>query len=169
MSLPLRHSCSPAKWLAMAELKHQHLMTLTLTVDFAGMLMIGKAPDGLRRIAPVTGGHFSGKRLNGIVLGGSDWVINRADGVMVIDVRLTLQADVGPVIYLTYQGRFLAPPDAMARFAKGAPLDPSDYSLAISAKFECGDDRFDWLNNVIAVGTGEQTRTGPVYTLFEIG
>lgn len=154
----------------MTDLQHRHLTTLTLTVDFAGMVNIGPTPAGLRRIAPVTGGAFAGERLNGEVLpGGNDWVINRADGVMVIDVRLTLQTDDGAMIYLSYQGRFLAAPDAMERFAKGAPLDPSEYSLAMVAKFECGDPRYDWLNNVIAVGTGERTQTGPIYTIFEIG
>lgn len=151
-------------------LQHQHLITITLTVDFAGMVSIGQTPAGLRRIAPVTGGHFIGERLNGKVLpGGNDWVVNREDGVMVIDVRLTLQTDDGALVYLNYQGRFLAAPEAMARFAKGALLNPDEYSLAIVAKFECGDTRYNWLNNVIAVGTGEQTAAGPVYSIFEIG
>lgn len=154
----------------MTELRHRHLATLALTVDFGGMVSIGKTPAGLRRIAPVTGGIFTGERLNGTVLpGGKDWVVNRADGVMVIDVRLTLKTDDGALIYLNYQGRFLAEPEVMARFAKGALLDPSEYSLATVAKFECGEDRYAWLNNVIAVGTGEQTATGPVYSIFEIG
>jgi hypothetical protein len=48
-------------------------------------------------------------------------------------------------------------------------LDSSEYSLAISAKFECGDARYSWLNNVVAVGTGERTATGPIYSIFEIG
>ncbi len=153
----------------MTDLKHAHLTTLTLTVDFAAMTSIGKTPAGLRRIAPVTGGSFAGARLSGIVLPGADWVINRPDGVMMIDVRLTLQTDDGALVYLSYQGRFLAAPDAMARFAKGAVLEPSEYSLAMVARFECGDDRYQWLNNVIAVGTGEQTVAGPVYSIFEIG
>jgi hypothetical protein len=153
----------------MTDLKHQHLITLSLDVDFAAMQMIGNTPAGLRRIAPVVGGTFTGARLNGSVLPGADWVINRPDRVMVIDVRLTLKTDDGALIYLTYQGRFLAAAEAMARFAKGALLEASEYSLAIVAKFECGDDRYSWLNNVIATGTGEQTRTGPVYTIFEIG
>ena len=155
---------------AMTELKHRPLMTMTLTVDFAGMVNIGQTPAGLRRIAPVTGGTFVGERLNGEVLpGGNDWVLNRADGVMVIDVRLTLQADDGALIYLSYQGRFLAAPDAMDRFAKGIPLDPSEYSLAMAAKFECGEPRYDWLNNIVAVGTGERTASGPIYSIFEVG
>lgn len=151
-------------------LKHRHLTTMTLEVGFAAMLTIGKTPGGLRRIAPVNGGTFTGDRLVGRVLpGGADWVINRADGAMIVDVRLTLQTDDGALVYLTYQGRFLAAPDVMARFNKGALLAPADYSLAIVARFECGDERYAWLNNVVAVGTGEQTRTGPIYTIWEIG
>lgn len=65
--------------------------------------------------------------------------------------------------------RFLAAPEAMARFASGKLLDPSEYSLAIVAKFECGDGRYRWLNDLIAVSTGTQTSTGPVYEIFEIG
>ncbi|WP_373474728.1 DUF3237 domain-containing protein [Sphingorhabdus sp.] len=153
----------------MTALAHHHLMTLTLSVDFAAMVSIGHTPGGLRRIAPVTGGDFTGERLSGTVLPGADWVINRPDGVMVIDVRLTLETDDGAMIYLTYQGRFLAAPDAMARFAKGELLDQGEYSLAMVARFECGDDRYAWLNNVVAVGTGEQTAAGPVYSIYEIG
>ena len=153
----------------MADLKHTHLLTMQLTVDYAGIKTIGKTPAGLRRIAPVTGGTFSGERLSGTVQGGADWVINRPDGVMVIDVRLTLEADDGALIYLTYQGRFLAEPDAMRRFGKGEQLEPHEFSLAMIAKFECGDERYAWLNNAVVVGTGEQTPTGPIYTLFEVG
>ena len=153
----------------MKQLAYKHLTTLTLDVDFAAMQEIGRTPMGLRRIAPVTGGHFAGDRLTGKVLPGADWVINRPDGVMVIDVRLILETTDGAAIYLTYQGRFLAEPDAMARFAKGALLSSSEYSFAITAKFECGDPRYAWLNNVIAVGTGEQTLTGPIYEIYDIG
>jgi hypothetical protein len=48
-------------------------------------------------------------------------------------------------------------------------LEGHEYSLAMVAKFECGDERYAWLNNVVAVGTGEQTATGPVYSIFEVG
>ena len=153
----------------MADLKHTHLLTMQLTVDYAGIKSIGKTPGGLRRIAPVTGGTFSGERLRGTVQGGADWVINRPDGVMVIDVRLTLETADGALIYLTYQGRFLAEPEAMRRFGKGELLAPHEFSLAIIARLECGDERYAWLNNAIVVGTGEQTPTGPIYTLFEVG
>lgn len=154
----------------MTALVHRPLMELSLTVDFAGTQMIGQTPGGLRRIAPVTGGRFSGERINGIVLpGGADWLLNRSDGVMVIDVRLPLQTDDGALIYLTYQGRFLAEPAAMQRFAKGELLDPADYSLAVVARMESGAESLAWLNNAIIVGTGLQTRAGPIYSFFTVG
>jgi Protein of unknown function (DUF3237) len=153
----------------METLPHKHLTTLRLDVAFDAMTSIGKTPAGHRLIAPVTGGTFEGSRLRGAVVGGADWVINRADGVMNIDVRLTLRTHDGANAYLTYQGRLLAGEEATARFRKGELLDPSEYSLVIVARFECGDERYKWVNNVIAAGTGEQTRTGPIYTLHEIG
>ena len=153
----------------MTDLKHQHLTTLTLSVDFASTLGIGATPAGNRRIAPVAGGTFAGERLSGIVRPGADWALFRPDGVLVIDVRLTLETNDQALIYLQYAGRFVSSPEGMARFSKGVLLDPADYSLAITAKFECGDPRYTWLNNVIAVGTGEQTAAGPIFTIIEVG
>ena len=57
----------------------------------------------------------------------------------------------------------------MRRFGQGASLAPQEYSLAMIAKFECGDDRYAWLNNAVVVGTGEKTAAGPIDTLFEVG
>lgn len=153
----------------MKTLPHDHLMTLSLEVGFADMVTIGATPAGLRRIAPVTGGSFAGARLAGTVVGGADWVVNRADAVMVIDVRLTLRTDAGVPLYLTYGGRFLAPPETMARFARGARLDPEEYSLAITARLECGDPRHAWVNDAVIVGTGTQTGSGVTYELFTVG
>ena len=145
----------------------QHLTTLTLDVDFRGIQRIGAVPVGQRGVAHVTGGRFEGTRLNGTVLGGHDWFVNRPDGIMTIDVRLTMQTADAALIYLTYQGRFLAEPAVMARFAKGEMLEASEYSLAMIARFECGHADYRWLNDVVAVGQGTQTRTGPIYRIFQ--
>jgi hypothetical protein len=153
----------------MESLPHRHLTTLILDVDFAAVVPIGATPGGHRGIAPVVGGRFEGERLRGTALPGHDWFVTRADGVLVIDVRITLKTDDGATIYLNYQGRMIAAADAMARFRNGEQLAPSDYSLTIIAKFECGDSRYAWLNDAVVVGVGEQTPTGPVYTLFEMG
>lgn len=78
----------------MHTLNPTHLLTMTLDVVFASILDVGQTAAGRRRIAPVSGGVFEGERLKGVVLpGGADWVINRSDGVMLIDVRLSLLTD----------------------------------------------------------------------------
>ncbi len=152
----------------MDSLALEHLTTLTLDVDFRGIRRIGAVPVGQRGVATVTGGRFEGERLSGTVLGGHDWFVNRPDGVMTIDVRLTLETMDRALIYLAYQGRFLAEPAVMARFARGELLDPSEYSLATTARFECGHAGYAWLNDTIALAVGEQTRTGPIYRIYRL-
>lgn len=151
-------------------LPHRHLFTLKLDVDAASASQIGKTPDGRRSIAPIAGGSFEGERLKGLVLqGGADWVRFQSDGVMRIDVRLTLRTDDGALIYLAYEGRFIGGPDAMVKLAKGLTLDPGTYSLVTIARLECGSDRYAWLNTVIAVGIGQQSGFNPVYDFFGVG
>ncbi len=153
----------------MERLPYRHLTTLSLAVDFGGVVPIGATRAGHRGIASVTGGRFEGERLNGTVVGGHDWVVTRADGTMALDVRLTLTTDDGATIYLAYTGSFLGSAEMLKRFRRGDVLSPGEYRLRTLATFECGDDRYRWLEDAIVVGIGEQTRGGPVYHLFEVG
>lgn len=152
----------------MRQLASRHLMTLTLEVDYPNMVEIGAVPAGRRRIAPVPRGTFAGERLRGEVLGGADWLVNRADGIMLLDVRLSLRTDDGAAIYLSYTGSYVAAPEVMARLARGEPTAPDEYRLRTVAKFEAGAEAYAWLNDLIVVGAGTRERTGPVYELFEI-
>jgi hypothetical protein len=36
------------------------------------------------------------------------------------------------------------------------------------AKFESGAEKYQWLNDVLAIGAGRQTQGGAVYEIFEI-
>jgi len=151
------------------QLPSRHLTTLHLDVGFNAMVGIGATPQGRRRIAPILGGRFEGERLTGVVLpGGADWVINRPDGVMVIDVRITLMTHDGVPVYCAYQGLFRAEAEAMARFNRGEQLPPDAYSLRTVTRFESGAAGYAWLNDLLAIGVGRQTGGGPVYEIFEV-
>ena len=150
-------------------LDSRHLMTLTLAVDFAATLGIGAMAQGRRRIAPITGGQFSGDRLAGSVLpGGADWVIYRPDGAMAIDVRITLKTDDDALIYCTYQGLFKAEAEPMTRFMRGEMLGEDEYRIRTIVKFETGAPKYQWLNDTLAIGLGQQTATGPIYRIHEV-
>ena len=79
------------------------LMTLQVVVPPAQKL--GAVPHGTRAIAPITGGTFEGPRLRGKVLpGGGDWTLLRSDGVLELDLRITLETEDGALIYMTSFG-----------------------------------------------------------------
>lgn len=151
----------------MAEIRTAHLFTLKLTV--AGMQPIGQIPGGNRRIGLVAGGTFEGERLRGTVLpGGADWLMARSDGATTLDVRLVLQTEDSASIGLTYRGIRHGPPDVIDRLNRGEPVDPASYYFRTALTFETAAPRYDWLNRVIAVGTGNRLPEGPIYDVFEV-
>ena len=78
---------------------------MTLQVAVVGAQKIGAVPHGTRVTAPITSGHFEGPRLRGKVLpGGGDWTLLRGDGVLELDLRITLETDDGALIHMTSEG-----------------------------------------------------------------
>ncbi len=151
----------------MAELRTAHLFTLALEV--AGMQPIGATPAGDRRVGLVAGGRFTGPRLSGTVLpGGADWIMLRPDGATTLDVRIVLQTDDGAAIGMTYRGMRHGPAAVMDRLARGEAVDPSEYYFRTSVTFETAAPQYDWLNRIVAVGTGHRPPSGPVYDVFEV-
>ena len=151
----------------MAEIRTTPLMTLKLTVN--GMQAIGATPNGNRRVGLVAGGSFEGPRLRGTVLpGGADWIIARPDASTTLDVRIVLETDDGASIGMTYRGMRHGPPDVMARVNAGEFVDPALYYFRTAVAFETAAPRYDWLNRVIAIGTGSRPPEGPIYDIFEV-
>jgi Protein of unknown function (DUF3237) len=156
----------------MNKLKLPAITTLmvNMTGDYARIAFSGNVNCNASRMSSVTRGVFTGERLNGAILSGREgWAINPSNGGMKMDGRLTLKTDDGALICLTYQGDFSASREAMARMDSGALLRPSEYNFLITAQFSCSHECYKWLNGLIALGTGVQTRTGPIYTLFQTG
>jgi len=151
----------------MLQLKMRHLFTMTITLE--PPQLDGKTPYGHRRIVIIKGGTFDGERLKGAILpGGGDWVLVRNDGTLVLDVRLTLKTDDGASILTTYRGYRHGSKDVIERLNKGEAVDPSLYYFRINPLFETADERYGWLNNVVAIGAGERLPAGPRYTVYEV-
>lgn len=134
------------------------------------VLDMGDTPLGRRRIANVTGGDFEGERLRGTVVGApaGDWLLQRNDGVTVLDVRLLLRTDDGEHIYMAYRGVRHGPADVMARLAAGEPVDPGTYYFRIAPVFETAAKKYAWMNKLVAVGVGRRDPTGPTYSIEEV-
>jgi hypothetical protein len=143
------------------------LMTLEVAVD--DVQKVGAVPHGNRAIALVPSGHFEGPRLRGRVLpGGGDWTLLRSDGVLELDLRLTLETDDGALIHMTSFGLRHGLPEAIAGLARGETVDPSSYYFRTTPRFETGHPRYAYLNRLLAVASGDRRPAGPIYTIDEI-
>jgi hypothetical protein len=142
---------------------------MTLQVEVVGPQKIGAVPHGTRVTAPIAGGRFEGPRLRGKVVPASgDWTLLRADGVLELDLRLTLETDDGALIHMTSFGLRHGPPDVIAAIGRGEKVDPSTYYFRTTPRFETGHAKYAFLNRLLAVASGDRRPEGPVYTIDEI-
>ena len=151
----------------MDALTSEFLMEMRLKVGQAASA--GATGQGERRFVVVDGGRFEGPRLSGDILGGgSDAILVEPGGRTRLDVRLMLRTDDGAAIYTHYRGIRTGPPAVLAQLAAGEAVDPSDYYFRTAVMFETGDARYEWLNDLIAVGVGDRPPSGPIYRVFAI-
>lgn len=147
----------------------EYLFSMDLTVG--APQMVGKGPDGHDlRVVAVTGGTVTGPALQGEVLGGTaaDWLRVEADGTAHIDVRLTIKAASGSLVYVQYAGIRTGKPEVLARLGGGETVDPSEYYFRTSMRFQTGAPDLAWMNRIIAIGTGQRPPSGPRYDVYAV-
>lgn len=138
-------------------------------IEVAAAVGTGGTVGGERRIVSILGGSFEGPRLRGSVLpGGSDAIFVQPAGRTLLDVRLVLKTHDGAAVYVQYRGVRNGPEAVMKRLGAGEAVDPSEYYFRTAMLFETGDARYDWLNDVVAIGVGSRLPTGPVYRVFSV-
>lgn len=138
-------------------------------VEVADPTVIGRMPNGTRRIVEILGGSFEGSDMNGrVVPGGADWQIIRADGFTDIDARYTLETDEGQLIYVSNIGIRHAPPDVIRRLNAGEEVDQSQIYFRAVPRFETSAPELAWLMKSIFVATGERYPNGVVIRFWRV-
>jgi len=144
----------------------------SMRAELASSEDTGDGALGRRLRDSVGEGVFSGPRLKGVMLPGSaDWRLLRRDGTSVVDARVMLQTEDGATIYMSYGGRVVVPAHVLPRIRDPEQrhlVDPAEYYFRIAPVFETGAERYVWLNNVVAIGSGRVTRRGVDYDVFEV-
>jgi len=120
--------------------------------------MLGPFPLGERRLVNVRRGVFNGvDGLHGTVApGGVDWQTVRVDGAVEIRAHYLLLTDAGEPIEITSDGLRVATPGVAARLAAGAPVEASEYYFRTHIRLTTSSSRWERLNQIIAVSTGER-------------
>ena len=116
--------------------------------------VLGGVPAGTFVVAELESARFEGERLKASSKGvaNADWVTISPDGTAVIDVKILLESDDGALIFCSYTGRL----DLATSTAYAAPV------------FQTGDERYAWLNNMVAVGKGKTDQKTLTYELAEL-
>src|SRR5580765_5512354 len=145
-------------------------LLMTLHVNVSTPQNIGAVPHGNRRTVPLNGGDFEGPRLRGTVLpdGSADWLLLRADGVLELDLRVTLRTDDGALIAMKSFGLRHGPPEVMAAIARGERVDPATYYFRTTPRFATAQPAYAFLNRLVAVASGDRRAEGPIYTIHEV-
>lgn len=155
-------------------LRSRPLCVVDIRLDGDAPLALGKSPFRNRRVSYIAGGTVEGERLRGEVLpGGGDWselgVGPDGAALTLIDVRSIWKTHDGALIYVTYGGRLVIPADVLGAFRDPAQVEalPDDsYYFRIQPTFETADERYGWLNALVAVGVGRRTAKGVRYRIL---
>jgi len=130
----------------------------TLTASLGGETPVVPGPNGTIVTATVTDATLAGPRISASAPHGvaaADWPLVRADGSLVLDVRVNLRTDDGADIFVTYNGI-------------GVPRAEGGHDIRTAPLFQTGDERYAWLNNVQAVGIGATTDGGVEYRIYAL-
>ncbi|HPJ02451.1 MAG TPA: DUF3237 domain-containing protein [Candidatus Limiplasma sp.] len=86
---------------------------MTLHVEVAAPLRVGRVPEGELMIIPITGGTFAGPKLHGRVLpGGADWNTRGSQEESHALARYWIQTDDGAVLCVRNEGTLRPDDDA---------------------------------------------------------
>ncbi len=141
----------------------------TIHSPLGGIQRLGQTPYGERRIIDINGGTVEGPKLNGKVLpGGADWQIVRADGVVHLTARYTIETDNGGLILVNAEGYRHGPAKVMERLARDETVDPALYYFRTFMRFETADPAASWLNRILAIGRGARENRAVRIEVFEV-
>ncbi len=126
-------------------------------------------PLGGRNIFIIKSGTVSGPKLNGTVMpGGGDWYLGRADGVGELDVRGTIKADDGALIFVRYTGVLNVAPAVLGRAFTGEDVPLSEYYFRTTPRLETSAEQYAWLNSRVCVAVGAIAPNRVSYRVFGI-
>ena len=145
----------------------EHVFDLTVKLDPIRELGVGRA--GVRRIIPIIGGTVRGSEINGKLLNvGADWQTIFNNGVAELDTRYAMETHDGAIIEIINYGYRHGPADVLAAIAKGEDVSPDNYYMRTQARLETGDERYDWVNRTLFVGTGGRLKDSVLMSVYAI-
>jgi hypothetical protein len=138
-------------------------------VEFQPIQTIRSPAVGTRLNVVVARGVARGPRLNGeFIAGGGDWITVGTDQIARLDVRATLRADDGHLVYITNTGRHVGDASTSRRFASGELIAWDQAYTRSSPLFETDSPTYSWLNGAVTTAVNEVALDRVHYRIYQI-
>lgn len=138
------------------EISTEYLMTFYAPLDPPQQIDASLSVFNVRE-----GGWVKGPEINGVLLSPTaDWLRVMPGGSFGVDVRGTIKADDGALIYITYTGVINYPKNSLERLMKGEVLTSKDYYFVTAPRLQTGSQKYAWLNSVQCVGKAAEVKLG---------
>lgn len=139
----------------------------TIFTDTAIAVPIGDGPYGPRIIHEHNDGKVTGERINGRLLGTSDWSLVGADGFLRIDSRAQIETSDGAFLGIQFRGLLELNDLLRQSLETGEGTSFEDQYCFINLQIETGNERYSWVNRTFFVGQGRARKAGGVeYKIF---
>jgi len=125
---------------------------LVIDVAVRPITELGAFPLGDRRVVVFDGGTFEGR-----------------DGLREIDAHYLLVTDGGDQIEVRSRGLRKASAEVAERIGRGEDVPPSQYYFRTHIRLSTSSTRYAWMNDLLAVSTGERRRDRVRIDVHEIG
>ena len=141
-----------------------------LEASLSQPLDLGDTAQGHRRIVPLTGGTFTGRKLNGKLLPGAsaDWQIVLPDGTA-LAIPLHLETDGGDLLYVQSRGVRHGSAEVLSRLGRGEDVDAREYTFRTSTQIETAAPHLDWLNKGVFISVAGRQASGVIYETYLVG
>jgi hypothetical protein len=130
----------------------EHVMSYTVRLNPPEV--IGPVSEGLLANFYIVGGEVNGPKVYGKLRPvGADWLTVRTDGVVILDVRTTIETREEALIYITYMGVGDLGEDGHEKFLRGE-LHPT-IPVRTVPRMQTVHPDFQWINRLQCLGIGE--------------
>jgi hypothetical protein len=130
--------------------------------------ILGRTPQGERRMVPILRGRFEGELAGEVLAGGANWQVTNEDGVCYVEARYAVETPDGAMVAIHNRGIRHGAPEILAKLMSGENVDPTEYYFRTTPTFETSDERYDWLNRIVAVCSGARTSESVILDFYEV-
>ncbi len=142
-----------------------------ITIELSARLRYGPTTDGLERgHVGVTGGTVRGPRLNGRIVphSGGDWPSIRPDLTCDFNARYLIEADDGTLIQIRNTGIRHGPREVLERLQRYEPVDPSEYYMRVTPRFDAPEGPHGWLSRTIFIGQTNRQKERSIFDYWAV-